>query len=87
MNSLRSNSISHFVVQIAFRNPKLNVDSKNLHSSKDLLVRIVFLRAKALEKYGAPCGYELCSLGLSKNVFLRATALEQYSIFMLKYRG
>ena len=42
MNSLRSNSISHFVAQIAYRNPRLNVDSKNLHSSKDLLVRNVF---------------------------------------------
>ena len=41
-NSLRSNSFSYFVVQIAFRNPKLNIDSKNLHSSKDLLVRNVF---------------------------------------------
>ncbi|SEA34666.1 hypothetical protein SAMN05216462_1195 [Xylanibacter ruminicola] len=42
MNSLRSNSISYFVAQIAYRNPRLNVDSKNLHSSKDLLVRNVF---------------------------------------------
>ena len=42
MNSLRSNSISYFVPQIAFRNPRLNIDSKNLHSSKDLLVRNVF---------------------------------------------
>ena len=41
-NSLRSNSFSYFVIQIAFRNPKLNVDSKNLHSSKDLFVRNVF---------------------------------------------
>ena len=41
-NSLRSNSFSYFVVQIAFRNPKLNVDSKNLHSYKYLLVRNVF---------------------------------------------
>ena len=44
MNSLRSNSISYFVAQIAYRNPRLNVDSKNLHSSKDLLVRNVFER-------------------------------------------
>ena len=42
MNSLRSNSISYFVPQIAFRNPRLNIDSKNLHSSKDLFVRNVF---------------------------------------------
>ena len=42
MNSLRSNSISYFVAQIAYRNPKLNIDSKNLHPSKDLLVRNVF---------------------------------------------
>ncbi len=42
-NSLCSNSFSYFVIQIAFRNPKLNVDSKNLHSSKDLLVRNVFV--------------------------------------------
>ena len=41
MNSLRSNSISYFVPQIAFRNPRLNIDSKNLHSSKDLFVRNV----------------------------------------------
>ena len=42
MNSLRSNSISYFVPQIAFRNRRLNIDSKNLHSSKDLFVRNVF---------------------------------------------
>ena len=42
MNSLRSDSISYFVSQIAFRNQRLNIDSKNLHSSKDLLVRNVF---------------------------------------------
>ena len=42
MNSLRSDSISHFVAQIAHRNQRLNIDSKDLHSSKDLLVRIVF---------------------------------------------
>ena len=41
-NSLRSNSLSYFVVQIAFRNPKLNIDSKNLHPYKYLLVRNVF---------------------------------------------
>ena len=46
MNSLRSNSISYFVAQIAFRNPKLNIDSKNLHPSKDLLVRNVFERSE-----------------------------------------
>ena len=50
-NSLRSNSFSYFVVQIAFRNPKLNVDSKNLHSSKDLLVRNVFLGIQPLKIY------------------------------------
>ena len=44
MNSLRSNSISYFVAQIAYRNPRLNIDSKNLHSSKDLFVRNVFER-------------------------------------------
>ena len=43
-NSLRSNSISYFVPQIAFRNQRLNGDSKNLHSSKDLFVRNVFER-------------------------------------------
>ena len=47
-NSLRSNSFSYFVVQIAFRNPKLNIDSKNLHSSKDLLVRNVFERSEEI---------------------------------------
>ena len=63
MNSLRSNSISHFVTQIAHRNQRLNNDSKDLHSSKDLLVRNVFERS---EETSAPCGYELCSLRLSK---------------------
>ena len=42
MNSLRSDSISYFVAQIAYRNQRLNTDSKDLHSSKDLLVRNVF---------------------------------------------
>lgn len=46
MNSLRSNSISYFVPQIAFRNPRLNADSKNLHSYKYLLVRNVFERSE-----------------------------------------
>ena len=49
MNSLRSNSISYFVPQIAFRNPRLNIDSKNLHSSKDLLVRNVFEESNDVE--------------------------------------
>ena len=42
MNSLCSNSISYFVAQIAYRNQRLNNDSKDLHSSNDLLVRNVF---------------------------------------------
>ena len=42
MNSLRSDSISYFVAQIAYRNQRLNNDSKDLHSSNDLLVRNVF---------------------------------------------
>jgi hypothetical protein len=42
MNSLRSNSISYFVAQIAFCNPRLNIASKNHTSSKDLFVRNVF---------------------------------------------
>ena len=42
MNSLCSNSISYFVAQIAYSNLRLNTDSKDLHSSKDLLVRNVF---------------------------------------------
>ena len=42
MNSLRSDSISYFVAQIAYRNQRLNTDSKDLHSSNDLLVRNVF---------------------------------------------
>ena len=49
MNSLRSNSISYFVAQIAFRNQRLNIDSKNLHSSKDLLVRNVFEESRDVE--------------------------------------
>ena len=42
MNSLCSNSISYFVALIAYRNQRLNNDSKDLHSSNDLLVRNVF---------------------------------------------
>ena len=42
MNSLRSNSISYFVAQIDFANPRLNIDSENPTYSKDLLVRNVF---------------------------------------------
>ena len=42
MNSLCSNSISHFVAQIANRNQRLNTDSKDLHSYKCLFVRNVF---------------------------------------------
>ena len=42
MNSLRSNSISYFVAQIVFVNPRLNIDSENPTYSKDLLVRNVF---------------------------------------------
>ena len=53
MNSLRSDSISYFVAQIAFRNQRLNNDSKDLHSSKDLLVRIVF--ENSFEKLPSPC--------------------------------
>ena len=53
-NSLSSNSFSYFVAQIAFRNPRLNVDSKNLHSSKDLLVRNVFERSE--ETWSTMCG-------------------------------
>ena len=57
MNSLRSNSISHFVAQIAHRNQRLNIDSKDLHSSKDLLVRNNF--ENTFEKHEAPCGNRL----------------------------
>ena len=42
MDSLRSDSISYFVAQIAFRNQRLNIASKKYNSSKDLLVRNVF---------------------------------------------
>ena len=42
MNSLRSNSISYFVAQIVFANPRLNIDSENPTYSKDLFVRNVF---------------------------------------------
>ena len=42
MNSLRSNSISYFVPQIVFANPRLNIDSENPTYSKDLFVRNVF---------------------------------------------
>ena len=67
MNSLRSNSISYFVAQIAFRNPRLNIDSKNLHYSKDLLVRNVFERLA--KRHGARSAVTALPLGLSKNVF------------------
>ena len=42
MNSLRSNSISYFVAQIVFVNPRLNIDSENPTYFKDLFVRNVF---------------------------------------------
>ena len=57
MNSLRSNSISHFVAQIAHRNQRLNIDSKDLHSSKDLLVRSVF--ENIFEKLPSPLSSRL----------------------------
>ena len=41
MNSLRSDSISHFITLIAC-NPRLNIDSKDSHHYKYLLVRNVF---------------------------------------------
>ena len=57
MNSLRSDSISHFVAQIAHRNQRLNIDSKDLHSSKDLLVRSVF--ENTFEKLPSPLSSRL----------------------------
>ena len=57
MNSLRSNSISYFVPQIAFRNPRLNIDSKNLHSSKDLFVRNVFEELRNEKAFHTSGGY------------------------------
>ena len=42
MNSLRSDSISYFVAQIVFVNPRLNIASENPTYSKDLFVRNVF---------------------------------------------
>ena len=42
MNSLCSDSISYFVAQIAFCNPRLNIASKNHTSYKCLFVRNVF---------------------------------------------
>ena len=56
MNSLRSNSISYFVPQIAFRNQRLNIDSKNLHSSKDLFVRNVFEELRDDKTWSTKCG-------------------------------
>ena len=70
MNSLRSNSISYFVPQIAFRNQRLNIDSKNLHSSKDLFVRNVFEELRDDKTCSMKCGNGL-PLGSSKNVFER----------------
>ena len=52
-----------------FRDTRIEEDSDNSTSYKYLLVRNVFLGIHPL-KHGAPCGNELCSLGLSKNVFL-----------------
>ena len=66
MNSLRSNSISYFVAQIAYRNQRLNNDSKDLHSSNDLLVRNVFDRRE--ETWSTKCGNRLAA-SLAKNVF------------------
>ena len=68
MNSLRSNSISYFVPQIAFRNPRLNIDSKNLHSSKDLFVRNVFEELRD-EKAFHTSAVTALPLGSSKIVF------------------
>ena len=76
MNSLCSNSISYFVAQIAsyfvaqiaFRNQRLNNDSKDLHSSKDLLVRNVFENSFE-ENMEHEVRLRACSLGSSKNVF------------------
>ena len=65
MNSLRSNSISYFVPQIAFRNQRLNGDSKNLHYSKDLFVRNVFFINMEHRAVTA------MPLGSSKNVFFK----------------
>ena len=70
MNSLRSNSISYFVPQIAFRNPRLNADSKNMHSSKDLLVRNVFEESSDEENMEHRAVTAM-PLRLSKNVFER----------------
>ena len=66
MNSLRSNSISHFVTQIAHRNQRLNNDSKDLHSSKDLLVRNVFEELRDEKAWSTKCGNRRQSLGSSK---------------------
>ena len=68
MNSLRSDSISYFVAQIAYRNQRLNTDSKDLHSSKDLLVRNVFENSFE-ENMEHEVRLRACSLGSSKNVF------------------
>ena len=61
MNSLRSNSISYFVPQIAFRNPRLNkafhtsgVTALPLGSSKNVFEWGVG-GLPPLEKYGEPC--------------------------------
>ena len=59
MNSLRSNSISYFVAQIAFRNQRLNNDSENPTSSKDLFVRNVF-EDLSEETCSTKCGARLC---------------------------
>ena len=72
MNSLRSDSISYFVAQIAFRNQRLNNDSKDLHSSKDLLVRIVF--ENSFEKLPFPCHPER-SRGISYDLLRSLHAL------------
>ena len=77
MNSLCSDSISYFVAQIAYRNQRLNNDSKDLHSSKDLLVRNVFENSFE-ENMEHEVRLRACSLGSSKMTTLRINSSKTF---------
>ena len=67
MNSLRSNSISCRFACLAHatqESKKIPIIVHPLKTSSCGMFSRIYSR-----KHEAPCGYELCSLGLSKNVF------------------
>ena len=94
MNSLRSNSISYFVPQIAFRNPRLNIVSENPTHSKDLLVRNVFEELRDEKTWSMKCGNRLCRFAcrsapamlawLVQECFRGATRRQAFSVVGIK---